>query len=316
MKIIVIDGFTLNPGDLIWEDLKKLGPCEIYDRSTPCEKLQRCKDADIVITNKVVFDRDTILKLPNLKYIGVTATGYNVIDIEAAKEKNIIVTNVPSYASESVAQAVFALLLELCNHVGHHSQTVKAGKWASSPDFCYWDFPLVELKALTMGIVGCGRIGHVVAKIAHAFDMQVLGYDKYHTEVEGIQMVELEKLFTKSDVISLHCPLTAETEGFVNKELLSKMKSTAFLINTSRGPLICEKDLAQALQNGSIAGAAVDVLSGEPPAPDNPLLYVKNCYITPHIAWATKAARQRLMDVTVENTRAYIYGKPVNVVSR
>ncbi|MHC4203548.1 MAG: D-2-hydroxyacid dehydrogenase [Planctomycetota bacterium] len=315
MKIIVIDGATLNPGDLSWDDLKKLGPCEIYDRSTPWEKLQRCKDADIVITNKVMFDRDTILKLPNLKYIGVTATGYNVIDIEAAKEKNIIVTNVPSYASESVAQAVFALLLELCNHVGHHSQTVKAGKWASSPDFCYWDFPLVELKGLTMGIVGCGRIGRVVAKIAHAFDMQVLGYDKYYTEVEGIQMVDLERLFSKSDVISLHCPLTAETEGLVNKELLSKMKSTAFLINTSRGPLICEKDLAQALQNGRIAGAAVDVLSGEPPTPDNPLMYAKNCYITPHIAWATQAARQRLMDVTVENTRAFINEKPVNVVS-
>lgn len=315
MKIIVIDGATLNPGDLSWDDLKKLGPCEIYDRSTPWEKLQRCKDADIVITNKVVFDRDTIKKLPNLKYIGVTATGYNIIDIEAAKEKNIIVTNVPSYASESVAQAVFALLLELCNHVGHHSQTVKAGKWASSPDFCYWDFPLVELKGLTMGIVGCGRIGRVVAKIAHAFDMQVLGYDKYDAEVEGIQMVELERLFSKSDVISLHCPLTAETEGLVNKELLSKMKSTAFLINTSRGPLICEKDLAQALQNGRIAGAAVDVLSGEPPTPDNPLMYAKNCYITPHIAWATQAARQRLMDVTVENTRAFINGKPVNVVS-
>jgi glycerate dehydrogenase len=315
MKIIVVDGATLNPGDLSWDGLRQLGDCEIHGRSTPQEKIKRCKDADVIITNKVTFDRDALDQLANLKYIGVTATGYNVIDVKAAKAKDIIVTNVPFYASESVAQAVFALLLELTNHVAHHSQTVKDGKWGTCPDFCYWDFPLVELKGLTMGIVGCGRIGQAVAKIANAFDMQVIGYDSYCTEAEGIHMAELKTLFSESDVISLHCPLTKETEGIVNKELLSEMKHSAFLINTSRGPLICEKDLAEALDKGELAGAAVDVLVVEPPEPDNPLLKAKNCLITPHIAWATKSARQRLMTAVINNLRAFMKGEAINVVN-
>ena len=316
MKIVVTDGATLNPGDLSWEKLEKLGNCKVYPRSRPDENIERCKDADIVVTNKVMFDKETIEALPSLKMISVTATGYNIIDVEAAKKHNVIVTNVPTYGTNSVAQMVFALLLEICHHVGHHSQTVHEGKWAKCDNFCYWDKPLLELADLTMGLIGLGRIGQATAKIAKAFGMNVIGYDLAEPPKEtGIEMVEMEKVFSGSDVVSLHCPLTDKSNQFVNKDLISRMKKTAFLINTSRGPLINEQDLADSLNNDQIAGAGLDVLSNEPPQENNPLLTAKNCYITPHIAWATKAARQRLMSTAIENISAFIECKPQNIVN-
>lgn len=318
MEIVVVDGATLNPGDLSWEPLGQIGSYEVYPHSTPAETLRRCRDAEVVITNKVAFNRSAIEALPGLKYIGVTATGYNIIDIEAAGRRGIVVTNVPTYGTDSVAQMVFALLLELTQRVGHHSQTVHEGRWARSDNFCYWDYPLVELAGLTMGIVGCGRIGKTVARLADAFGMKVLGYDSapFAGGQVHIEPVDLADLFARSDVISLHCPLTPATEGFINAERLSGMKKTAFLINTSRGPLINERDLAAALNKGRIAGVGVDVLSVEPPKADNPLLAAKNCFITPHIAWATRSARRRLLQTSLDNLCAYAAGKPQNVVSR
>jgi len=317
MKIVVIDGYTLNPGDLSWDALKRLGDCDIYERSTPEEKMVRCKDADIVVTNKVVFDKQTIEVLPELKCISVTATGYNVIDIEAAKERRIVVTNVATYGTQSVAQMVFALLLELTQHVGYHSQTVHEGRWVKSDNFCYWDFPLVELANLTMGIIGCGRIGLATANIAKAFEMKVLAYDVNveHLAGKDIEIVDMDTIFVESDVVSLHCPLLPETQELINKDSLAKMKKSAFLINTSRGPLVNEQDLANALNSGQIAGAGLDVLSIEPPNEDNPVLKAKNCYITPHIAWATRSSRARLMKTTIENVETFIKGQPKNVVS-
>jgi glycerate dehydrogenase len=317
LKIIVVDGHTLNPGDLSWAGLDEQGELVVYD-STPVEKvIQRCLDAEIAITNKVIFDRKTIDSLPKLKYIGVTATGYNVIDIKAARDKQIIVTNVPTYATASVAQMVFALLLELAHHVGHHSKTVKGGRWCKSDHFSYWDYPLIELSELTMGIVGYGHIGTATARIARAFGMKVLVYDINSAKLKNkdIEPANLNTLLSRSDVVSLNCPLTTQTEGFINTGSLSRMKQTAFLINTGRGPLVNEKDLADALNSGRIAGAAVDVLSTEPPEENNPLLTAKNCFITPHIAWATKSARLRLMEVTINNVTAFINGRPENVVS-
>ncbi|MHC5075320.1 MAG: D-2-hydroxyacid dehydrogenase [Planctomycetota bacterium] len=317
LKIVVVDGHTLNPGDLSWAGLDEQGQLKVYE-STPAEKVvERCLDAEIVITNKVVFNKKTIDSLPKLKYIGVTATGYNVIDIEAAKEKQIIVTNVPTYAAESVAQTVFALLLELTHHAGHHSDTVKEGKWCKSEHFSYWDYPLVELSGLTMGVVGYGNTGRATARIARAFGINVLAYDIDSDKVDSkdAETVDLDTLLSRSDVISLNCPLTGETQGLINADSLSRMKETTFLINTGRGPLVNEKDLADALNSGRLAGAAVDVLSTEPPDEDNPLLTARNCFITPHIAWATKSARSRLMEVTVNNITAFIKGKPENVVS-
>jgi glycerate dehydrogenase len=316
MKIVVTDGATLNPGDLSWQELEELGDCRVYGHSSPSENVTRCKDADIAVTNKVVFDRGTIAALPVLKMISVTATGYDVIDIEAAKERNIVVTSVPTYATTSVSQMVFALLLELCHHVGYHSETVHQGKWTKCDNFCYWDRPLVELSGLTMGIVGFGRIGRSTARIAEAFGMRVIAYDVFKTDEESdVAAVNLETIFTDSDVISLHCPLTEQTLELVDKNRLSKMKRTAFLINTSRGHLVNEKDLADALNNGIIAGAGLDVLSIEPPREDNPLLTARNCYITPHIAWATKSARSRLMSVAIDNVKAFIRGNGRNVVT-
>ena len=316
MKIVVTDGATLNPGDLSWEELEKLGSCKVYPRSTPEENIERCKDGDVAVTNKVVFDKDTIEVLPKLKMISVTATGYNIVDLEAAKERNITVSNVPVYGTRSVSQMVFALLLELTQHVGYHGRTVREGKWVNCDNFCYWDFPLIELADLTMGIAGFGRIGRQTAKLAQAFGMNVIAYDVIAGPSDlDVRMVDLDILFSESDVVSLHCPLTVDNNAFVNKSLLSKMKKTAFLINTSRGPLINEPDLADALNNEQIAGAGLDVLSTEPPSVDNPLLTAKNCYITPHIAWATKSARYRLMLTAIENIRAFIEGKSQNVVS-
>ena len=315
MKIVVTDGQTLNPGDLSWSGLKALGDCMVYDRSTPAETLERCKDAQIVITNKVVFDRKALDSLPELKCISVIATGYNIIDIEVARKKNIVVTNVPIYGTRSVAQMVFALLLELTHHTGHHSQTVYEGKWANSSDWCYWDRPLIELVHLTMGIIGCGRIGLATAAIAKAFGMKVIGYNRSSQANSEIELLSQKDVFAQSDVISLHCPLTSENEGLIDKQQIDLMKPTALLINTSRGQLVNEQDLADALNSDRIAGAGLDVLSTEPPKMDNPLLTAKNCYITPHMAWGTQASRARLMKTSIDNVKAFIAGKPQNVVN-
>jgi glycerate dehydrogenase len=277
----------------------------------------RAKDAEIVLTNKTVLSSDVIEQLPNLKYIGVLATGYNVVDVHAATDKGVIVTNVPAYSTSSVAQLVFAHLLNLAHHIGHHAETVRNGKWVSSIDFCYWDTPLIELAGRTMGIIGFGRIGRTTAKLALAFGMKVITYDvtKPSSMPEGCQFAGLEDVFRSSDVVSLHCPLTPHTENLVNKQRLALMKKTAYLINTGRGPLVDEQALAEALNNEMIAGAGLDVLSSEPPKEDNPLLKAKNCFITPHIAWATRAARERLLKVVVDNVAAFLKGKPQNVVN-
>jgi len=317
MKIVVLDGFTLNPGDLSWNELKSLGECEIYDRSPPSDVVKHAADAEIVLTNKTVLNREQILALRKLKYIGVLATGYNIVDVDAARDRNIPVANVPTYGTRSVAQHTFSLLLELTQHVGHHAQTVRAGRWTKSPDFCYWDYPLVELDSLTMGIVGFGRIGKTVAELARTFGMNVLATSSTPRQLPaGVQFVDLETLFRRSDVVSLHCPLTAQTKNLVNQATLAWLKPTAFLLNTSRGPLIDEQALAEALNSGKLAGAAVDVLSVEPPPADNPLLNAKNCIVTPHIAWATRAARARLMQIAVANIRAFLNGRLENVVNR
>lgn len=316
MKIVVLDGHTLNPGDLSWDGLKALGECTFYDRTPPAEVVARMAGAEIAVTNKAVMDRQTILALPKLKFIAVTATGYNIVDIAAARERNIPVSNVPLYGTRSVAQHTFALLLELTQHAGHHAQTVREGRWARSLDWCYWDHPLVELDGLTLGIIGFGRIGQATAEIARAFGMNVLAASRSpKSPRDGVVFADVETVFRASDVLSLHCPLTPETKHLVNRERLALMKPSAFLLNTSRGPLVDEAALAEALNTGRIAGAAVDVLSVEPPSADNPLLGAKNCLITPHIAWATKAARARLMQTTVDNVRAFLAGQPQNVVN-
>jgi len=316
MRIVVLDGFTLNPGDLTWNDLHSLGDCAIHERTPPQDVVPRAADAEIVLTNKAALTREQIQTLPKLKYIGVLATGYDIVDVAAARERNIPVTNVPTYGTRSVAQHTLALLLELTQHVGHHARTVRDGRWTKSPDFCYWDYPLVELDGLTMGVVGFGRIGRTVAALATAFGMKVLAASSTsRRDPSGVPFVDLETLFRQSDVVSLHCPLTQQTKNLVNQELLALMKPTAFLLNTSRGPLIDERALAEALDAGRIAGAAVDVLSVEPPPADHPLLRARNCMVTPHIAWATRAARSRLMQVAVTNVRAFLLGKPQNVVN-
>jgi len=317
VRIVVLDGYTLNPGDLTWDALKAMGPCEVYDRTPPEQVVECASGAQIVLTNKTVLSRAAIEQLPGLKYIGVLATGYNVVDVEAAKQRGICVTNVPAYGTASVAQMVFAHLLHFAQHVGEHGQSVRHSHWSRSPDFCYWNYPLVELAGLTMGIIGLGRIGRQTTKLAAAFGMKLIYYDVTpHPDAPSeATAVDLDTLFRESDVISLHCPLTQDNKGFVNRQRLEMMKPTAFLINTSRGPLIDEQALADALNRGRIAGAGLDVLCEEPPRPDNPLLHAKNCTITPHIAWATKAARQRLMDIAVSNVRAFIQGSPQNVVS-
>ncbi|MHC4657049.1 MAG: D-2-hydroxyacid dehydrogenase [Planctomycetota bacterium] len=317
MNIVVLDGYTLNPGDLTWKDLETLGQFTVYDRTPPEEVVPRAKDAEIVLTNKTLLFSDVIKQLPKLKYIGVLATGYNVVDVDAARNLGIPITNVPAYSTQSVAQMVFAHLLNLTQHVGHHAQTVRSERWTSNPDFCYWDMPLIELAGLTMGIIGFGRIGQAAAKLALAFGMKVIAYDVVTPSgmPEGCQFVELEDVFRRSDVVSLHCPLTPQTKNIVNKQRLALMKKTAFLINTSRGPLVDEQALAQALNKQEIAGAGLDVLSLEPPEEDNPLIKARNCFITPHIAWASRAARQRLLKVVVDNVAAFIAGKPQNVVN-
>ncbi len=317
MRIVVLDGYTLNPGDLSWEPLQALGDADIHDRTAPDQILSRAADADIVLVNKVVLTADTIAALPKLKYIGVLATGYNCVDTAAAAERNIPVCNVPTYGTRSVAQMTFALLLELTQNVGHHDRTVREERrWAASDDFCYWDYPLIELDGLTMGIVGPGRIGSAVAAIAQAFGMTVTAWNPKPKPVPpGVRMVTLDELFEHSDVVSLHCPLTEESHHLVNAARLATMKPSAFLINTSRGPLIDSEALAVALNSGQIAGAALDVLDTEPPPPDHPLYTAKNCRITPHIAWATQSARRRLLDTAVSNVAAFLKGTPQNVVN-
>ena len=319
MKIVVLDGYTLNPGDLSWDGLKKIGDLVVYDR-TPADKIvERATGAEIVFTNKTPLNKDVLKQLDSLKYIGVLATGYNVVDTETAKDKGIIVTNIPGYGTDSVAQLTFALLLELCHHVQRHSDSVMQGKWAQSADFCYWDYPLVELSGKTMGIIGFGNIGSKVADIAASFGMSVIGNDNFKTDQyhrKNFKWADVNQLLEQSDVVSIHCPLFPETKGLIDKVRLRMMKKSAFLLNTSRGPVIVDEDLAEALNNGTIAGAGIDVLSIEPPSKDNPLFSAKNCLITPHIAWATKEARTRLMDIAVNNLSAFVNGVPVNVVNK
>lgn len=317
MKIVVLDGYTLNPGDLSWQGLMDLGEVEVFERTSPQDVVERAKDAKIVLTNKTVITGEAIMQLPLLRYIGVLATGYNVVDTETAREQKVKVTNIPDYSTPSVAQLTFSLLLELTFHVGHHAQTTREGRWNASPDFCYWDKPLVELAGLTIGIVGYGRIGQAVARIAQAFGMKVIAYSRSRTgtEADGVNFVSLEAIFLLSDVVTLHCPLTPETRHFINRDRLALMKPTAYLLNTGRGPLIDEAALADALNAEKLAGAGLDVLSVEPPKEANPLLSAKNCLVTPHIAWATKASRARLMEIAVNNVKAFLAGKPVNVVN-
>jgi glycerate dehydrogenase len=316
VKIVVLDGYALNPGDLSWDRLKSLGEVEIYDRTPEPLILERASGAEVLLTNKTPLDKTTLSSLSRLRYIGVLATGYNVVDVEEAKKRNITVTNVPAYSTLSVAQMVFAHILEFCHHVQDHSTAVRSGAWSKSKDFCFWNRPLTELSGKTLGIIGFGRIGQKVAEVAKTFDMKVAVYSrsKKLTGEGNVIWTDLDELLRISDFISLHCPLTEETKGMINKESLGKMKKTAILINTSRGGLVIDRDLADALNGGIIAGAGLDVLSVEPPEKDNPLLTAKNCIITPHIAWATIEARTRLMDIAVDNLIAFLEGKPVNTV--
>jgi glycerate dehydrogenase len=318
MRIVVLDGYTLNPGDLTWSGLEKFGEVVLYDR-TPRDKIyERSVDADILFTNKTPLDGAVLNKLPSLKYIGVLATGYNVIDTETAKKNHVVVSNVPAYGTTSVVQMTFALLLELCLHVQQHSDSVKQGQWADSADFCYWNHPLVELAGKTMGIIGFGNIGEGVGDVATAFGMNIIGTSSQRTDQshrKNFRWIDIPELLEESDVVSIHCPLLPNTKGLINKESLRKMKRSAFLLNTSRGPIILDQDLADALNEGVIAGAGLDVLSVEPPSKDNPLFKAKNCIITPHIAWATKEARARLMDIAISNLSAFLSGNPINVVN-
>ena len=318
MKIVVLDGYTLNPGDLSWSDLLNLGDVVLYDRTPGDKIIERSIDAEVLITNKTPLSEEIINCLPKLKYIGVLATGYNVVDITAAKRNNIIVTNVPSYSTLSVAQLTFALLLELCHHVQRHNDSVMEGKWVQSHDFSYSDFPLIELSGKSFGIIGFGNIGKKVADIATVFGMNIIaasGHQNDQSSRKNFRWAEINEVLEQADVVSLHCPLLPETKGLINALSLKRMKKSAYLLNTSRGPVIVEQDLADALNNGIIAGAGIDVLSIEPPEKNNPLFKAKNCLITPHIAWATKEARIRLMNVAVNNLAAFIKGKPINVVS-
>lgn len=318
MKIVVLDGYAMNPGDLSWNGMEKLGQLTVFDRTPKELVVERIGDAEIVLTNKVVLSREVLDKTPSLKYIGVMATGYNVVDTAAARELGITVTNVPSYSTDSVAQLVFAFILEFCHHVGEHSRAVQEGAWTKSRDFAFWNFPLIELAHKTLGLIGYGAIGQAVAQLAVAFGMNVKVYSRTvrkELETGKIKFVTLEEILAESDFISLHCPLTEETKELINSDTLSRVKSGAFLINTSRGPVISEQDVADALNSGRLAGAAVDVVSAEPISGDNPLLGAKNCIITPHFGWAPFEARTRLMDTLIKNVGAFMDGRPVNVVN-
>jgi glycerate dehydrogenase len=316
MKIVVLDGYTLNPGDLSWDALKALGEVTLFDRTPPAEVAARCADAEIIVTNKALVPREVIAALPKLRFIAVTATGFNIVDAAAAKERGIPVSNVPLYGTRAVAQFTIALLLELCHRVGAHADSVRAGDWVKSADWCYARFPLLELDGLTFGVVGWGRIGQATADIARAMGMKIIAASSSaKPPKDGVEFVPVDEVFRRADVVSLHCPLTPDTKNLVNAERLALMKPTAFLLNTSRGPLLDETAVAAALNSGRIAAAGLDVLSTEPPKADNPLLSAKNCLITPHQAWAAKAARARLMETTVANVRAFLAGRPENVVN-
>jgi glycerate dehydrogenase len=317
MKIVVLDGYALNPGDLSWDSLKQLGEVEIYDRTPEELVVERVDEADVVLTNKTRLSRATLAQAPTLKYIGVLATGYNIVDTQSARELGIVVTNIPTYGTASVAQFAIALLLELCHHVGLHAEAVRNGEWSRNPDWSFWKTPLIELSGKTIGIVGFGRIGRQTAAIASAVGMKVVANDAVEAgapDYPGFQWMPLDRIVTEVDVLSLHCPLFPDNKGMINRERLGRMKRSAFLLNTSRGPLVVDQELADALNHGVIAGAALDVLSVEPPIASNPLLSAKNCIVTPHIAWATKEARSRLLDIAVENVRAFVEGRVVNAV--
>ncbi len=321
MKIVVLDGYTENPGDLSWEELGKLGELTVYDRVSYEESpviREKIGDADVVITNKTPISRETIDACPNMKAIAVLATGYNVIDYGYAKEKGIPVMNVPTYGTQIVGQYAVGLLLEICSHFAHHDQAVKEGRWENNADWCFWDYPMIELYGKTAGIIGLGRIGQATAKILNAMNMNVLAYDAFESEAgrQVAEYVELDTLLARSDVIILHCPLFPSTEGIINKENIAKMKDGVILINNSRGQLVVEQDLADALNSGKVYAAGLDVVSTEPIKGDNPLLRAKNCLITPHISWAAQAARQRIMDITVNNVKAFMEGEPANVVNK
>jgi len=319
MKIVILDGYTLNPGDLDWDGLKKLGELTVYER-TPADKVaERAAGAEIVFTNKTPVSEEAINQLSALKFIGVLATGYNIVNTEAAKAKGIVVANVPGYGTTSVVQHTFALLLELCLRVQRHSDAVMEGKWIRSADFCFWDYPLIELAGKTIGIIGFGHIGQQVGDVATAFGMNIIGNSRTRTDQshrKNFTWAGVPELLQQADVVSIHCPLFPETKGLINKESLKLMKKSAFLLNTSRGPIIVDEDLAAALNNDVIAGAGIDVLSVEPPPAGNPLFTAKNCIITPHIAWATREARARLMQITVSNLSSFLAGKPVNIVNK
>lgn len=312
MKIVVLDGYAANPGDLSWAPLESLGELSVYDRTPADQVAARIADAELVLTNKTVLTRELIAGAKKLKYIGVLATGYNVVDVAAAAELGVVVTNIPAYSTDSVAQLVFALLLEICHNVGHHSQAVHAGRWTSNPDFCFWDAPLIELAGKTMGIVGYGQIGHRVAEIARCFGMNVIAWTRTPRDPE---CVSLDELLARSDVISLHCPLFPETKNLINRDTIAKMKDGVILINTSRGPVVNDADLREALESGKVYAAGADVSTVEPIPADSPLLGAKNMFLTPHIAWATFEARERLMDIAVKNVEAFLSGAPVNTVN-
>ena len=321
MKIVVLDGFTENPGDLSWEGMEKFGELTVYDRTSYVDSpliAERLGDAEVAVINKTPITKATIDACPNLKCIAVLATGYNVVDYNYAKEKGIIVQNVPTYGTQIVGQYAVGLLLEICSHYGHHDKTVKEGRWESNVDWCYWDYPMIELYGKTAGIIGLGRIGQATAKILNALNMKVIAYDAFQSESgkQVAEYVDLDTLLAQSDVIFLHCPLFPATEGIINKDNIAKMKDGVILINNSRGQLVVEQDLADALNSGKVYAAGLDVVSTEPIKADNPLLKAKNCFITPHISWAAQAARQRIMDITADNIKSFVEGNPVNVVNK
>jgi glycerate dehydrogenase len=321
MKIVILDGYTENPGDLSWEGFEKIGQLKVYDRSSLTdsgEVIRRVGDAEAVITNKTPVGADVFAACPSIRYVGVLATGYNIVDTNTAKAKGVVVTNIPTYGTAAVGQFAIALLLEICHHIGHHDRAVHEGRWENNPDWCFWDYPLIELAGKTMGIIGFGRIGQTTGIIAKALGMKVLAFDAFQND-PGRQIgdyVSLDELLKQSDVVALHCPLFPETTGIINRANIAKMKDGVILLNNSRGPLVVEQDLADALNSGKVAAAGLDVVSTEPIKGDNPLLKAKNCIISPHISWAPKESRQRLMDIAVENLNAFVKGNPVNVVNK
>ncbi len=317
MKIVVMDGKGVNPGDMSWKQIQQFGELIVYERTTSEEIIDHVGDAEIVLTNKTVFDEDTIAKLKNVKYIGVLATGYNVVDLKAASKRGIVVTNIPAYSTDSVAQMTFAHILNVTNHVDHYARASRDGEWSRCPDFCYWDKPLVELAGKTIGIIGLGNIGMKVANIALNFGMNVIAYtSKEPKEIpNGINKASIDNILSDSDIISLHCPLTKQTRELINKDSIAKMKRSVIVVNTGRGPLVNEEDVANALHNGLIGAYCADVMCSEPPSADNPLFVEQNAYITPHVAWASKEARIRLMDIAEKNIHSFLSGKPINVVN-